>query len=198
MMSASTHSVNYWICIPRSGNGEGYTSKCLKQKLKEHYGDNVTITTSSGRPIIYSFCDIEHDILRDNLKSARDPKSPTDKDSIISAAASIIRNDIRTSPYDCSEYPRMDDLSDCASLVPESLLFLYAIIKSNNDASNSDRRWVAIAHYIISACRPPIGLDSLTTTKKCSGWTVYLLSVASLSTIYKASLNLYLIMPISL
>ena len=42
-----------------------------------------------------------------------------------------------------------------------------------------------------------IALDSLTTTKKCSGWTVHLLSVASLNTIYKASLNLYLIMPIS-
>ena len=65
------------------GNGEGYTSKRLKQKLKEHYGDDVTITTSSGRPIIYSFCDIEHDILRDNWKSARDPKSPTDKDSLV-------------------------------------------------------------------------------------------------------------------
>ena len=155
MISASTHSVKYWICIPRSGNGEGYTSKRLKQKLKEHYGDNVTITTSSGRPIIYSFCGIEHNILRDNWKSARDPKSPTDKDSIISAAASIIRNDISTTPYDCSEYPRMDDLSDCASLVPESLLlFLHAIIKSNMDASNSDRRCVAIAHHIISACRP--------------------------------------------
>ena len=137
------------------GNGEGYTSKRLKQKLKEHYGDNVTITTSSGRLIIYSFCDIEHDILRDNWKSARDPKSPTDKDSIISAAASIIRNDIRTTPYDCLEYPQMDVPSDCASLVPESLLlFLRAIIKSNMDTSNSDRRCVAIAHSIISACRP--------------------------------------------
>ena len=64
------------------GNGEGYTSKRLKQKLKEHYGDIVTITTSSGRPIIYSFCDIEHDILRDNWESARDPMTTSSNGNI--------------------------------------------------------------------------------------------------------------------
>ena len=37
------------------GNCEGYTSKRLKQKLNEHYGNNVTIATSSGRPICTAF-----------------------------------------------------------------------------------------------------------------------------------------------
>ena len=66
---------------------------------------------------MYSFCDIEHDILRDNWKSAGDPMSPTDQNSIISAAASIIQSDIRTTPYNCSEYPHVVILSVIALLL---------------------------------------------------------------------------------
>jgi len=72
-------------------------------------------------------------------------------------AASIIRDDIRTNVYNCTEYPTMERTNDGKSLVPESISrFLHGIIKSNALKENKsvDRRCTAISHAIIAACRP--------------------------------------------
>ena len=136
------------------GDEDEYSSPHLNRKLKDHYGNDVTITVSLGKPSIYSFRDTEHNTLRAKWEANR--QVPSDNISIVEMAASIIRNDIRTMPFDCSEYPRMDDFSDCAnSTVPETLhCLLHGIIKSNTDKCKCERRCAAIAHSIMSACRP--------------------------------------------
>ena len=71
-------------------------------------------------------------------------------------AASIIRDDIRSKVYNCSEYPNITDLSESDAMVPESLLsLLQGVIKESADApSSTDQKITAIAHSIISACQP--------------------------------------------
>ena len=135
------------------GDEDGYSSTHLKLKLKDHYGNDVTITVS-GKPSIYSFRDTEHNTPCAKWEANR--QMPSDNISIMEMAASIIRNDIRTLPFDCSEYPRMDDFSDCTnSTVPETLhCLLHDIIKSNTDKCKRERRCAAIAHSIMAACRP--------------------------------------------
>ena len=44
---------------------EGYTLKYLKIKLKEHYGQKITITSISGKSTVISLRDVAHKILRD-------------------------------------------------------------------------------------------------------------------------------------
>ena len=74
-------------------------------------------------------------------------------------AANIIRDDIRMQVYNLNEYSIMEETYDGLSVVPESLeKFLHAALKPKvGNCSNPDivnRRCTAIAHSIISACRP--------------------------------------------
>ena len=71
-------------------------------------------------------------------------------------AASIIRDEIRMKVYDTSEYPDMCDTEAIETAIPGTLLrLLNGIIKSKSKLENSTkRRCQAIAHSIISACRP--------------------------------------------
>ena len=57
------------------------------------------------------------------------------KDSIIDMVVAIIQDDIRSNPFDCSEYPVMSKLQDCDTLVlPKSLKqLLSGIIKSKSE-----------------------------------------------------------------
>jgi len=80
----------------------------------------------------------------------------TEKEKIIDMAVSIIRDDIRSQVYNCSEYPTMASTQDGQSLVPESLnRFLHGVIKSKSATNKTtSRRCISIAHSIISSCRP--------------------------------------------
>ena len=136
---------------------DGYTCACttkwLKQKLLDHYPDNVIVTSEQGKPTIFSFRDVQHSIIREKWEADREARVPSDSNSIVDMAAAIIRDDIRTTVYNSSEYPHIDNMHNDAS-VPGSLeRFLHGIIKPNA-ASSSERRCTAIGHSIVSACRP--------------------------------------------
>ena len=80
-----------------------------------------------------------------------------EKNVIIQTAASYIRDSIRAKPYLLSSYPRMSDLTQKSAndQIPDELkLLLDGIIKSKTAREFTERRKCAIAHSIISACRP--------------------------------------------
>ena len=133
---------------------EGYTMKFLKEKLKKHYKDDIIITNQKGKPAIACFRDSTYRIIQERFKSTTDQRSEIDK--VIDTAASIIRNDIRLKVYDCGEYPTMDSSDNFEDFIPETLKrFLQSLILSKKkDCTVTKRRCTAIAHSIISTCRP--------------------------------------------
>lgn len=170
---------------------EGYGFQHLKNKLEHYFGDNLILTGKQGKEFIFSFRDASHRILRQKWES---DKTQHDKSSIIDMAASIIRDEIRTAVYNCSEYPNITNLNESDANVPESLLrLLQCVIKGSVDApSSTDRKITAIAHSIISACRPrsyisPILLSIATYLhrKYASREVIDILSGLSFSCSYK-------------
>lgn len=79
-----------------------------------------------------------------------------ENERIIEMAASIIRDEIRLSVYDLSEYPTLKETENGSTMIPASLkLFLHQLLDpKDKNASAVSRRCTAIAHSVISACRP--------------------------------------------
>ena len=84
---------------------EGYTPKHLKTKLLNHFKDNITITSLSGKESVVSFRDVSHKILQDKWYNEKSKDKIQEKKRIVEMAASIIRDDIRMTVYECDNYP---------------------------------------------------------------------------------------------
>jgi len=135
---------------------EGYSMKYLKIKLQEHYGDDITITSITGKSSIVSFRDSAHKILREKWITDKVIDAATESERIIDMAASIILHDIRLRVYDCDEYCTMEESVHGATLIPNSLKrFMHNLVEQKGKSPMvTNRRCTAIAHSIISACRP--------------------------------------------
>lgn len=132
---------------------KGYETKYLKEKLKQQYGDQIIITNLKGwSENIVTFRDRGHQVLRELWEREKKPDVLTEKERIVDMAASIIRDDIRTQVYNCSEYLSLENTADGLSVVPESLnRFLHGVIKSKaTKKMSTERRCTSIAHAIIT------------------------------------------------
>jgi len=138
-------------------NGEeGYSLKYFKQKLKDRYKDDIIITSIPGKSTVVSFRDSAHRILRERWDADQAADGACENKRIIEMAASIIRDEIRLSVYDLSEYPTLEETENGSTMVPQSLQFFLQKLfdPSGNNADVVSRRCTAIAHSVISACRP--------------------------------------------
>ena len=135
---------------------EGYSIKYFKQKLKEHYGDDIIITSITGKSSTVSFRNNAHRVLREKWNTDRMSGKYCENYQIIDMAASIIGEDICLSVYDLSEYPMMENTENGDILIPESLKhFLHKLIDPKDRKSTVvNRQCTAIAQAIISACGP--------------------------------------------
>lgn len=111
-------------------NGEeSYSLQYFKQKLKERYQEDIIITSLPGKSSIVSFRDSAHRILREKWMADRAADNAGENERIIEMAASIIRDDIRTSVFDLNEYPTLDNTENGLSMIPGSLkLFLHKLL----------------------------------------------------------------------
>lgn len=82
-----------------------YTAKHLKAKLLEHYGDIIIITSIIGKSNISSFRDTSHKILLETWNMDKTMSIDEKRKHTVKMAASIVRDDIRTTLYDCDNYP---------------------------------------------------------------------------------------------
>ena len=135
---------------------EGYSIKYFKQKLKDHYGDDIIITSITGKSSTVNFHNTAHRVLREKWDTDRMSGKYCENYQIIDVAASIIGEDIRLLVYELSEYPTMEDTKNGDTLMPESLKhFLHKLIDPKDRKSTVvNRRCTAIAQAIISTCRP--------------------------------------------
>ena len=134
-----------------SGGGEVYSTKHLKRKSEEHYGETLTITYIPGKPSIFTFHEYSHKVLHDKWYSERCDNEADERKRIVETAASIIRQDIRAMVYDSSVYPDPKDIT-CAA--PESLKSFVQNVIDYKHTNKNQVKVEAIIQSIIAATRP--------------------------------------------
>ena len=98
---------------------ECYSNKRLKQKLKEKYGDCLTFSESCGRTDILCFKEFANYVLQEKKKE----KVEETKESIVKAAAKIIKSEIREVEKSNEYYPtnlEVQDSKTYSECIPES------------------------------------------------------------------------------
>ena len=108
---------------------ECYSNKCLKQKLKEKYGDCLMFSESCGRTDTLCFKEFANYVLPEKKKEVEETK-----ESIVKEAAKIIESEIREVEKSNEYYPtnlKVQDLKTCREWMPESLMILLKIIMPN-------------------------------------------------------------------
>ncbi|XP_064120382.1 uncharacterized protein LOC135225033 [Macrobrachium nipponense] len=173
-----------------SGYGEVYTARQLKSKLQDRYKDEMNITCEQGKETIYTFLNESNNILRQHYSNT----GLTPEESVDMAGV-LIEDEIRTTIYDKSQYPKFLEMSNYEKMeerVSQLLLRLLShLIKDR-------RRRIAISHSITSAARPrsflsPIllGVSVYCNAKFESRELVHLLSSLAFADDYQEVLRLY-------
>ena len=130
---------------------EGYCYKTLVNKLKHYYGSDLVITAQQGQESVFTMLDASNHILREYCKN-----SSFTNESIIDMAATIINDEIRSTVYDLTKYPKFSDMGN-DTLTPKSLKrLLDGIVKTKAKVKSQtvEHKKIAIAHSVISATRP--------------------------------------------
>ena len=139
-------------------DGDSYSTKYLKRKLQDHYGNKVTITNVPGKPCIFTFHEYSHKILHDRWYTDRCSSENDERKRVVETAARIIRQNIRAMVYDSSTYPEPKDITCTA---PESLdTFIHNVIHHSSKTEHSPKH-EAITQSIIAATRPRSFLSPL-------------------------------------
>ena len=125
--------------------------KTLVNKLKNCYGGDLVITTQQGQETVFTMLDTSNHILREHCKN-----NSLTNERIIDMAATIINDEIRSTLYDLTKYPKFSNMGNDA-LTPKSLKRLQdGIVKTKAKVKPQtvERKKIAIAHSVISATRP--------------------------------------------
>lgn len=167
-----------------SSSNISYSDYHLKCKLREYYGDAITITEIPGKPGVVCFGGLTNEILTAKWYEDKRQNMHEERNRIIETAAAIIRQDIRSHSYDCDLYPNPEQISSGnAEMVPDTLRILIEGIinpkKSKKGNTKINRKCITIEHAIISATRPrsfvsPLQLGLSVYLHRCYGSKVLL------------------------
>ena len=143
------------------GYGRSFSTKWIQARLLKDFPDEIIITSVSGKENVITFVSTANKILTDfHGQNSKDPEAETM--ALITAAAKIIKNEIKNKQCDMSMYPTFneDELST-AYLTPMLNLFLQEIIT----ATGHEIKRASIGQSIMQCCRPrsllcpiPVGL----------------------------------------
>lgn len=134
-----------------SGESEVYTIKRLKQKLEEHYKECIFFAEVGGRSNVVCFRNMAKHIINDKWYADKKANIEDESERIVTAAAKIIKAEIREREYEHDIYPTKSDISDIErnkQWVPDHLLKLLAIIIP------SELRQSSIGQCILQSARP--------------------------------------------
>jgi len=146
---------------------EPYNDTHLKRKMIQRYGNSLHFAELPGKKNVICFSGATSNILSDNWYKNRNSENEAQEElRVIRTAAAIIRREIKSKSYDCSQFPRIDEIANGgADLVPEVLkVLIYEIIQPTSKRQSPektkitkqtvDRKTTMISHSIISAARP--------------------------------------------
>ena len=139
--------------------GTAYGHTHMKQKIEEHFGNQIIITEINGKANVVTFRSTAEVILNDfhhtNQKSG---DKESEKLNIIKTAARLIKNDIRAMKTSNDKYPIIDnDIESSLDFLPASLLLLLEGIFLKKDSLLV----ASICQAIIQAARPRVVIAPL-------------------------------------
>ena len=142
-----------------SNNDENvYSIVHLKRKLQEHYGDHLFFASVGNRKNVICFRNMAESIINDKWYSDRSTSVGDESIRVVTAAAKLIRAQIRESQFKCDEYPIESDFTNVDSAkewVPKLLtVFLENIIKPPT-------KQTSIGHAIVQANKPKSAISPL-------------------------------------
>ena len=130
-----------------------YTNKYFKRKLIEYFrNDSIVICSEDGNTDIVTLKTYADSILRKHYQTPKDVNIHHQKFLLLTAAAKLIKADIKSVITDTDQYPSLDklDIDNAISFLPSSLyLFLHNLIVQENDLKAA-----AIGQAIMQASRP--------------------------------------------
>lgn len=139
--------------VELAGESEVYSSKRLKQKLKEQYEGYAFFAEIEGRSNVLCFKNMVEYIINEKWYSERKASTKDDAERIVIAAAKIISAEIRETEYNSDSYPTDDDISSnerSRKCIPHHLrAFLKTIV-------SSELKQTSIGHVIIQASRKAV------------------------------------------
>lgn len=130
--------------------GETYTTRYLKDKLIEFFGDRILFLSRTGLSDIVVMRETGYQML---IKNYEDKSR---KSQEIENAAGSILEDIKSIANNKHSYPLPHEISSLEfglSFMPQSLVKFLTIILDHNTTDQSVKV-VSIGHAIIQACRP--------------------------------------------
>ena len=120
-----TDLVTHMATLLQNPDSEPYSPKWMKKKLQEKYEDEIVFTEINGKSNVATFCSQAKKILHTFYEnSKRDTNTEQEKQEIITAAAKLIKEDIKNTVSDHETYPDLSQLSDaseCLAYLPNSL-----------------------------------------------------------------------------
>ena len=135
---------------------EPYSRRYMKQKLKDHYGDDVIFTEDTGKETLVTLQNKVGLIIDNFYKSARSSSPDNEKNRIIQTAAHLIREDIKlmSNVYVKDEYPHTNtmDFGHAEREVTQSLKYTMGLLIPGKEQS---MRRMSIAHALMQAAFPP-------------------------------------------
>ena len=134
---------------------EPFTSRHMKNKLHEHFGDRVVITEINGKSNVVTFKSTAVNILNEFFHTPNNEDSETEKRRIIKTAAKLIKNDIKAVNAQ-DTYPSCEQLSSvetCLEYVPESLRIL---LRDLFVGKETDLKVASLGQAIMQATRPRV------------------------------------------
>lgn len=142
------------------------SNKYIKERLSEHYGNEIIFSTFAQKTII-TFRKSISKIINDNWYTARKASPEEERLRIVESAAKIIYEDIRCMAFNDQHYLAADKFLNNVgneTHMPKSLeQFLNRIIMQDKkgDRTKPEIKKIAIGHAIISAVKPKSFLSPL-------------------------------------
>ncbi|XP_053402974.1 uncharacterized protein LOC123550249 [Mercenaria mercenaria] len=131
-----------------------YSSKYMKKKIIEHFGDIITFVSTQGQEDKIIMKHTASDILSKFTKENFGLSEAEQKRKIISTAAKLIKSDIAAVDASKTFYPSVGTVQSAErnrKLLPDTLDFLLSSMFSGKD---TEIKIAAIGQSIMQACRP--------------------------------------------
>ena len=141
--------------IEMTGSGDEsdnvYTQKWLKVKLKQRYGEHIVFSEDEGRSLLVYFHDVANYLINDKWYKNRKSDANDEAERIISTAAKLILDDMRSKDFSSEFYPMREEIASCDEgklwVPPYLRLFMEKIIKN-------PLKQASLGQAIVSAARP--------------------------------------------
>lgn len=113
-------------CLDESAKGSAYSHRQMKERIMEHFGENVIITNKPGKRNIVTFRRTAASILDEFHMQQKEHVNPEDeKLDVIRAAAKLLRSDLKLVETPDDFYPLIEtDVEKHVEFLPPTLRLL--------------------------------------------------------------------------